>query len=414
MVEKDSAKKLQQSRKASKLWVKKDKPEEEHESAANTKASCKGSYSETADVPIYSRHTLLKFLGAKSASRISTASTSATDSDESPSSGEEPEDGVLRVTVASATPEPAVGNGRVSAARRALKALKKARTLSDSSTGKAEVAEETLPAETSASKKSKGRKSRSQSDSTASSPYVTSSAASPCIGASPVFMPMMSPMPMIPYELPGLYEQVEDGFAGSLRAEAPEFVPGSQPSKVSTSASGICPDIAAVIREARVAAQTHQATLNALTAGNLAVFGLVESEPMPQTHTNDQDDEEAKVRKQIEYYFSVHNICHDVYLRSLMDENGWVKLEDLVRFPRLCSLTSDAAVAASAVAGSAHLDVDKNDNRIRIKKKSLRDAFPRAPEGAHRGAMLGIAAEGEKHDKDGCGNVAGNKSVLES
>jgi len=154
--------------------------------------------------------------------------------------------------------------------------------------------------------------------------------------------------------------------------------------------------------------------LNALTAGNLAVFGLVESEPMPQTHTNDQDDEEAKVRKQIEYYFSVHNICHDVYLRSLMDENGWVKLEDLVRFPRLCSLTSDAAVAASAVAGSAHLDVDKNDNRIRIKKKSLRDAFPRAPEGAHRGAMLGIAAEGEKHDKDGCGNVAGNKSVLES
>jgi len=202
--------------------------------------------------------------------------------------------------------------------------------------------------------------------------------------------------------------------AGSLRAEAPEFVPGSQPTTVSMSAGSTGPDIAAVIREARVAAQTHQATLNALTARNLAVFGLVDSEPTQQTHTNDKDDEETKVRKQIEYYFSVGNICHDVYLRSLMDENGWVKLEDLVRFPRLCALTSDAAVAASAVAASAQLEVDTSERRVRIKKKSLRAAFPQAHEGTHRGAMLGLAAEGGKDDKDNCGNEAGNKSVLES
>jgi len=414
MADCDAVKKLQQPRKASKVWVKKDKSEEEHASAANTHASCKGTYSETADFPIYSRNALLKFLSAKSASRISTASTSATDSDESLSSGEDPEDKILHVTVASAPLEPAIGNGRGPGARRALKALKKARTPSDLSTGKAEVDEDTLPSETGARKKSKGNKSKSQSDSTSSSPYVTSSAASPYIGASPAFMSMMLPMPMTPYELPGLHEQVEDGLAGSLRAEAPEFVPGSQPTTVSMSAGSTGPDIAAVIREARVAAQTHQATLNALTARNLAVFGLVDSEPTQQTHTNDKDDEETKVRKQIEYYFSVGNICHDVYLRSLMDENGWVKLEDLVRFPRLCALTSDAAVAASAVAASAQLEVDTSERRVRIKKKSLRAAFPQAHEGTHRGAMLGLAAEGGKDDKDNCGNEAGNKSVLES
>jgi len=548
-------KKSQHSRNASKVWVKKDKSEEEQAASTITKASCKGSYSETTDFPIYSRGTLLKFLGAKSASQISTPSTSATDSDGSLPSGEEPEDKILQVTLASAPEETTVGNGRVPGARRALKALKKARTLSDASTGKAEVADDTLPVaevptensvepeactghevpttlmlrnipnqytrdmlcsrltqigfdgqydflylpidynskrnmgyafinfrtsaackaftqsfdgvdalsclpgsrsskvcevrraevqgldanlkkmrslnfieqladhedwqplffdkdgnridlitkETCGSKKSKSKKSRSQSDSTTSSPFLTSSAASPYLGASPAFMPMMPPMPMLPYELPGLYEQVEDGFAGSLRAEAPEFVPGSQPTNVSNASSGagLGPDIAAVIREARVAAQTHQATLNALAARNLAVLAPVDSAQTPQEHINDQDDEETKVKKQIEYYFSVNNICHDAYLRSLMDENGWVHLEELVRFPRLCALTSDASVAASAVAGSAHLEVDQSERRIRIKKKSLRDAFPRAPEGAHRGAMLGVAAE------------AGSESMLE-
>ena len=32
------------------------------------------------------------------------------------------------------------------------------------------------------------------------------------------------------------------------------------------------------------------------------------------------------VRKQIEYYFSVANLVKDVFLRSKMDDNGWIPL----------------------------------------------------------------------------------------
>ena len=32
------------------------------------------------------------------------------------------------------------------------------------------------------------------------------------------------------------------------------------------------------------------------------------------------------VRKQIDYYFSVANLVKDVYLRSNMDDNGWIPL----------------------------------------------------------------------------------------
>jgi len=45
MVESDAAKKSQHSRNASKVWVKKDKSEEEQAASTITKASCKGSYS---------------------------------------------------------------------------------------------------------------------------------------------------------------------------------------------------------------------------------------------------------------------------------------------------------------------------------------------------------------------------------
>ena len=37
----------------------------------------------------------------------------------------------------------------------------------------------------------------------------------------------------------------------------------------------------------------------------------------------------------LSYYFSEINLYNDKYLVSIMDENGWVCLDSLLKFPRL-------------------------------------------------------------------------------
>lgn len=68
----------------------------------------------------------------------------------------------------------------------------------------------------------------------------------------------------------------------------------------------------------------------------------------------------ARVRWQIEYYFSEQNLVRDQYLRCLMDEGGWVPLALLATFPKVASeglaptdmvetLKDSSIVAVSAV-----------------------------------------------------------------
>ena len=40
-------------------------------------------------------------------------------------------------------------------------------------------------------------------------------------------------------------------------------------------------------------------------------------------------------QKQIEYYFSEQRLVHDIYLRQLMDEDGFVSLSFIAKFPRI-------------------------------------------------------------------------------
>lgn len=47
----------------------------------------------------------------------------------------------------------------------------------------------------------------------------------------------------------------------------------------------------------------------------------------------------TSVAYQIEYYFSVENLCKDMYMRKLMNSNGWIPLASLAAFNRLNSLT---------------------------------------------------------------------------
>lgn len=60
--------------------------------------------------------------------------------------------------------------------------------------------------------------------------------------------------------------------------------------------------------------------------------GLVGGYPGPSAVTRQQVME--AVMKQIEYYFSVENMCKDIFLRSKMDENGWIPLLVVANFNR--------------------------------------------------------------------------------
>tara|TARA_R110002050_G_scaffold215821_7_gene351976 strand:- start:1139 stop:1597 length:459 start_codon:yes stop_codon:yes gene_type:complete len=42
----------------------------------------------------------------------------------------------------------------------------------------------------------------------------------------------------------------------------------------------------------------------------------------------------AAVKTQVEYYFCKDNLCKDMFLRSAMNEEGWVPLRTLARFNR--------------------------------------------------------------------------------
>eukprot|EP00419_Tripos_fusus_P027135 CAMPEP_0172713672 /NCGR_PEP_ID=MMETSP1074-20121228/63327_1 /TAXON_ID=2916 /ORGANISM="Ceratium fusus, Strain PA161109" /LENGTH=260 /DNA_ID=CAMNT_0013537847 /DNA_START=154 /DNA_END=936 /DNA_ORIENTATION=- len=87
----------------------------------------------------------------------------------------------------------------------------------------------------------------------------------------------------------------------------------------------------------------------------------------------------AETKNQIEYYFSVQNVCHDQYLRSLMDDDGWVGLKEIINFPKLSALSIDVVTAAAVLSGSGTVQLSDDGTRVRISNDVIRQAFPRTP-----------------------------------
>ena len=62
----------------------------------------------------------------------------------------------------------------------------------------------------------------------------------------------------------------------------------------------------------------------------------------PISQENKRDTLKAKIKKQLQYYFSTENLCKDTYLRSLFDKSdGKLAVKALVEFNRLKVLTHD-------------------------------------------------------------------------
>ncbi|KAL7323049.1 hypothetical protein PS15p_211008 [Mucor circinelloides] len=71
----------------------------------------------------------------------------------------------------------------------------------------------------------------------------------------------------------------------------------------------------------------------------------------------DADTLKMYIMQQIEYYFSVDNLCKDVFLRQQMDSNGFVDLSFIANFNRVKGLTTDLDLIREALDNSQILEV---------------------------------------------------------
>ncbi|KAI8883963.1 hypothetical protein K501DRAFT_218440 [Backusella circina FSU 941] len=79
----------------------------------------------------------------------------------------------------------------------------------------------------------------------------------------------------------------------------------------------------------------------------------------------DADTLKMYIMQQIEYYFSIDNLCKDVYLRQQMDSNGFVELSFISNFNRVKGLTTDVALIREALENSQKIEVKGDKLRKR-------------------------------------------------
>ena len=71
------------------------------------------------------------------------------------------------------------------------------------------------------------------------------------------------------------------------------------------------------------------------------------------------------LRLQIEYYFSAENLQKDVFIRSMMDDHGWVLATVIAQFNRVRRLTPDLTVVVGAVRGSSIVETSPDGTYFR-------------------------------------------------
>lgn len=80
----------------------------------------------------------------------------------------------------------------------------------------------------------------------------------------------------------------------------------------------------------------------------------------------------AQLRTQIEYYFSFENMCRDVFLRTQMDEEGWVPMSLIAGFNKVKQFGVGADSIGKYLLGSEVVEVDNEKQRLRQKDAEQR------------------------------------------
>lgn len=106
---------------------------------------------------------------------------------------------------------------------------------------------------------------------------------------------------------------------------------------------------------------------------DLTAVGL--SLTQSQVAKADECKQELHLQRWIEWYFSADSLCHDRYLRSRMDEHGWVHLDDIVRLARLRSVSASVSDVAAALKTSKLVEVSEDRLKLRANSPVLQAAF---------------------------------------
>ncbi|KAI1314970.1 La ribonucleoprotein domain member 1 [Mortierella claussenii] len=90
---------------------------------------------------------------------------------------------------------------------------------------------------------------------------------------------------------------------------------------------------------------------------------------------SDPEALKAFILQQMEYYFSVENLCKDVYMRNQMDAEGYVPLSLIANFNRVKHLTTDHSLIKNALKDSKVIEL--NGDNIRKKGDWATWLFPK-------------------------------------
>lgn len=93
------------------------------------------------------------------------------------------------------------------------------------------------------------------------------------------------------------------------------------------------------------------------------------------------DEEQRKaLRGQLEFYFSVDNLCKDVFLRSHMDPEGWTPMELITQFPQVRKYRASQKDINESLKSSEILEVDPTSAFMRLKDQELRTKWAQVPD----------------------------------
>jgi|Transcript_101276 hypothetical protein len=132
---------------------------------------------------------------------------------------------------------------------------------------------------------------------------------------------------------------------------------------------------------------THQAA-QASAMAQAALMCAYASNPQGQAGMMDQlsaavNSSEPSLRNQVEYYFSVANLCKDTFLRSKMDADGWVDLDVVATFPKVKQYSGQknaaAAKARLAIVLAESAVVEVENNKVRLKDAEQRKQWGPVP-----------------------------------
>ncbi|KAL3696037.1 hypothetical protein R1sor_010113 [Riccia sorocarpa] len=113
------------------------------------------------------------------------------------------------------------------------------------------------------------------------------------------------------------------------------------------------------------------------------------------------------VVKQIEYYFSIENLCRDIFLRSKMDEQGFIPVAVIANFNRVKMLTGDTALILDALRSHSSL-VEVQDDKLRKREDWANWILPAGhlPAAALPPQQPGKSEEGKSTSEQSAGNAS--------